>query len=255
MTTASARDTGLRRNDMSDPMQKFRYERKFLAPGVSPAGVLAVVQRHRALFREAYPPRLVHSLYLDTPGRCDYYEHVNGAPHRIKTRIRWYGQLTGTIERPTLERKVRRGSVSGKLAWPLPVLHVNDGLAPADLASALAGAGPPENLRWAMRLLEPAVVVSYLRHYFQSADGCFRLTMDSGLQFCGVHPATGAMTPLPAAAELPIVELKFDPFYAGQAPLLTNDLPFRLARCSKYVLGIERLLATTPAVAADPTWS
>jgi hypothetical protein len=239
---------------MSDPAPKFRYERKFLATGFSPAGALAVVQRHPALFREAYPPRVVHSLYLDTPARRDYFEHVNGAPHRVKTRIRWYGQLTGTVK-STLERKVKRGLVSGKLTWPLPALCVNGGLAPADLAAALAGAGQPENLRWAMRLLEPALVVSYLRNYFQSADGCFRLTVDSRLQFCGVHPATGAITALPESSVPPIIELKFDPLHAGQAAPLTNALPFRLARCSKYVLGIERLLATTPAMTAGPTLS
>jgi hypothetical protein len=252
MTTGSALEILAARNGMSDPAPKFRYERKFPATGFSPADALAVVQRHPALFREAYPPRVVHSLYLDTPSRRDYFEHVNGSPHRVKTRVRWYGRLTGHIEQPTLERKIKRGSVSGKIAWPLPALHVNGGLAPADLAAALAGAGQPENLRWAMRLLEPAVVVSYLRHYFQSADGGFRVTVDSRLQFCGVHPATGTMTALPEASVPPIIELKFDPLHAGQAALLTNALPFRLARCSKYVLGIERLLATTPAPAAGP---
>jgi hypothetical protein len=235
---------------MTDLTPKFRYERKFLAPGLSLAGVLAMVRRHPAAFRETYPARVVNSLYLDSAARRDYFEHVNGAPHRTKTRIRWYGQLTGHIQQPALERKLKRGTVSGKTAWPLSAFHVNGGLAPADLAAALDRAGLPENLRWALRLLEPAVVVSYLRYYFQSADGCFRLTVDSNLQFFGVHPGTGAISPVPAPVAPVIIELKFDPLHAPQAAPLTNALPYRLARCSKYVLGIGRLLATPPAVSS-----
>jgi hypothetical protein len=235
---------------MTDLTPKFRYERKFLASGLSLAGALAVVRRHPAAFRETYPARVVNSLYLDSPARRDYFEHVNGSPNRVKTRIRWYGQPTGHIQQPVLERKLKRGTVSGKIACPFPALHINGGLAPADLTAALNQAGLPENLRWALRLLEPAVMVSYLRHYFQSADGRFRLTVDSHLQFFGVHPATGATSPVPAPATPVILELKFDPLHAPQAAPLTNALPFRLARCSKYVLGIERLLATPTAVSS-----
>ena len=39
-----------------------------------------------------------------------------------------------------------------------------------------------------------------------------------------------------------ILELKFAPRHAElAADAVTNSLPFRLAKCSKYVLGIERL--------------
>jgi hypothetical protein len=58
------------------------------------------------------------------------------------------------------------------------------------------------------------------------------------------------MTPVPARAASVIIELKFDPLHAGRAASVTNALPYRLARCSKYVLGIERLFATQPAVSS-----
>jgi hypothetical protein len=238
-------------NVITGPAPHFRYERKFLAPKHSLASALAVVRRHPALFRETYPARRVNSLYLDSPARTDYFEHVNGVPNRVKTRIRWYGQLTGPIERPTLERKIKRGSVSGKAAGPLPALPLNGGIAPADLAAALDQAGLPAHLRWTLRLLEPAAVVSYHRHYFQSADGGFRLTVDSQLQFWGLHPGSGAMMPVPTTATPVIIELKFEPSQANHAASVTNALPVRLARCSKYVLGIERLLASPSAFSRE----
>jgi hypothetical protein len=231
---------------MMATLPNLRCERKFLAPGRSLAEVLAVIRRHRAAFRETYPARDVNSLYLDSPGRRDYFDHVNGTANRVKTRVRWYGQLTGHIERPSLERKIKRGSVSGKTACPLPPFHVNGGIAPADLAAALDGDGMPENLRLALRCLEPALVNSYERHYFQSADGRFRLTADSNLRFFGLCQATGAMTPAVSRAVPVIIELKFAPVHAERAAPITNALPFRLARCSKYVLGIEQLRVSQP---------
>ena len=85
-------------------------------------------------------------------------------------------------------------------------------------------------------------MVCYHRHYFQSADGRFRLTVDSQLRFHAVHPGTGAMAPLPARAHPVILELKFDPDHAADAGRITGVMPYRLRRCSKYVLGIFTLL-------------
>ena len=41
-----------------------------------------------------------------------------------------------------------------------------------------------------------------------------------------------------------ILELKFDARHAETAAAVTNAFPFRLQRCSKYVLGIEQLHGT-----------
>lgn len=235
---------------MNDPLPNLRYERKFLAPGLSLSEVLALVRRHPSLFREIYPGRNVHSLYVDSPSRRAYLEHINGASDRVKTRLRWYGQFSGQIDRPVLERKLKRGLVSGKISFPMPGFHVNGGLALTNLKGVLDRAGLAENLRLTLDGMEPAVVVSYYRRYFQSADGCFRATVDSTLRFLGVHPNSGAMTPLAPAAFPVIVELKFDPVHAQRAASVTNALPYRLARCSKYVLGIELLSAASPAISA-----
>jgi hypothetical protein len=46
----------------------------------------------------------------------------------------------------------------------------------------------------------------------------------------------------PPAAPV-VIELKFGLAEAEYAAPITNALPFRLARCSKYVLGINTLAA------------
>src|SRR5437879_6346363 len=97
-----------------------RYERKFLPQEFALAEVLTLVRRHPAMFREVYPPRFVNNIYLDSPGRSDYHDHVAGVPNRSKTRVRWYGAPSGHIAMPVLEQKVKHGHVGGKLSHGLP---------------------------------------------------------------------------------------------------------------------------------------
>ena len=218
-----------------------RYERKFLAQGLSLTEVVAIVRRHPALFREVYPPRAVNNIYLDSPGLGDYFDHVKGVANRLKTRIRWYGQLHGHIAAPTLERKIKRGFVGGKVTHPLPALALNGHVARHVLNAALRRAEMPELLRLALDHLQPSLVNRYQRQYWRSACGRFRLTVDWSLQFFGLR--TGAVSAISSCLRTPavILELKFEPQYAEEAAAVTNALPLRMARCSKYVLGIESL--------------
>jgi hypothetical protein len=216
-----------------------RYERKFLCGRLSLAQVLVLVHRHPALFREVFPPRAVNNIYLDSPGLRDYFAHVNGVANRAKTRIRWYGPLDGHIEKPTLERKVKRGLVSGKLTHPLPPLAFHRGLPVSQIAPALDRETVGEPLRAALRQLCPSLVNRYQRRYFLSADGRFRLTVDWDLQFWPARFVPGGTTAIRPREPGVIIELKFGPDHAEQAAPVTNALSLRMARCSKYVLGIN----------------
>jgi len=228
---------------MTPSPQSLRYELKFLAHGLSLPEAAAIVRLHPALFREVYPPRFINNIYLDTPGFQDYFDHVQGSADRLKTRIRWYGHFNGHIPAPTLERKIKRGCVGGKTAHPLPPLAFNGHVARDDLNSAMENAGLPPKLHLAIGRLQPALINRYQRRYWVSACGRFRLTLDWNLQFFACRAAAVSATPLSLHAPAVILELKFDPQHAESAAEVTNAWPFRMARCSKYVLGIERLYA------------
>jgi hypothetical protein len=218
-----------------------RYERKFVTQAMALAGVLALVRRHPAAFRETYPARWVNNLYLDTPDLRDYADHINGVAHRTKTRIRWYGTWSGEIPSPTLECKLKRGLVSGKVSHRLPAVAVNGSVCARELEAALGSTDLPDSVRLGLRFLQPSLLNRYCRHYFESADQQFRLTVDSALQFARARPVTGWIAALCAPAALVVVELKYGLAAAGAAPGITRLLPFRLSKCSKYVLGINRL--------------
>ena len=222
-------------------LPNLRYEKKFIAEGFTLAEVVARVRRHPAAFREAYPPRIVNNIYLDSPARRDYHDHVNGAANRTKTRVRWYGPHFETADRPMLERKFKRGMVSGKQAYPLTPLSINGRSLQASLTASFDTAAIPPMLRSTLRHLEPALLNRYRRHYFLSRDGNFRLTVDSDLQFGCVQPNNQPVVVSLLSTPKVILELKFGLEFAEAADFVTNTFPLRVARFSKYVAGIERI--------------
>jgi SPX domain protein involved in polyphosphate accumulation len=215
-----------------------RYERKFIAESFTLAEALALVRRHRCAFREAYSPRTVNNIYLDSPSRSAYYDHINGASHRVKHRVRWYGSLEQDIRQPVLERKFKSGSVSGKDTHLLSALQLNRQPLKTALVSTFASL--PKQLQEDLRLLEPCLLNQYRRYYFVSADGRFRLTVDSDFRFGQAHRSPAKVRP---ARGLPsvVLEVKFELQHATCAQWITDTFPFRIARCSKFILGTEGL--------------
>jgi hypothetical protein len=209
-----------------------RYERKFFVPDASQASVLAVLRMHPAVFREAFPPRFVNSVYLDTASLCDYLDHVNGAPRRSKTRVRWYGVTTGPVT-AQLEFKVRLGELGGKRSFALGELDVSSRLLSASLEPAVRHADLPAPIRVDALRRQSVLRVSYLRSYFVSASGHVRLTVDTRVE----TSAAGAVYRDPGV----IVEVKYGLSDVEAGLQITSALPWRQARMSKYVRGVDRI--------------
>ena len=226
---------------MGSPLPNPRYERKFIGEGFSLPEAVALVRRHRAAFQEVFPPRRVNNIYLDSPARSAYYEHINGAPSRVKHRVRWYGALEGQILQPVLERKFKSGSISGKDSHALAPFQLNGQPVRSSLVHAFDAATLPERLRADLHHLIPCLVNRYQRHYFVSADRRFRLTVDSDFQFAHAHDPYAKLSPAGHGIPSVVLEVKFEVQYALQAELITDSLPMRLSRCSKFILGIESL--------------
>ncbi len=217
----------------------WRYERKFIAERLSLAEVLALARRHSAAFHEIYPTRAVNNVYLDSPSLHDYYDHLGGAAHRVKTRIRWYGPLRGPNDQPHLEQKIKHGQVNTKHAYLLPSFCLNGSIDRTALARALENAGLPSLVRSRLHHMRPVLINRYQRHYLKSADGLFRLTVDSELEFH--NPNAGALHATAVSRNLVVLELKFRVPHAEFFGAVSNGFRFRLSRFSKYMLGIESL--------------
>jgi hypothetical protein len=218
-----------------------RYERKWVPPGFSLAEVLAMVRRHPAAFRPAFPERQVNNVYLDTPELNHYHDHISGASERMKVRLRWYGEFSTSGSEVVLELKRKRGWASWKESFPLPGIRLADALNRAHLPGGWNVSCLPDSLRLRLRSLRPAVANHYRRHYFQTPAGGIRLTVDSHLGFFGFEAPNHGLRRLNHTGLALVVELKYLADQADQAAEIVNRFPFRLCRCSKYVLGIQQL--------------
>ena len=218
-----------------------RYERKFIAQGFSLPETLALVRRHPGAFRETYPARIINNIYLDSPSRAAYYDHINGASNRVKHRIRWYGALLGNVPKPTLERKFKSGSVSGKDAHVLQPFHMNGEPVAQTLAALAQDPALPDRLRTELRHLAPCLINQYRRHYFVSGDGHFRLTVDSDFHFGNANAPHAKVSGVFSGVPSVVMEVKFGIEHAARAEIITNWLPVRMSRCSKFILGVERV--------------
>jgi hypothetical protein len=226
---------------VNESIHPLRYERKLIPRGYAVAEVLAAILRHPAVFRETYQARAINNIYFDTAGLGDYQDHVSGAAHRVKTRIRWYGRLCGHIARPFLERKAKFGAVGTKQRYELPSFCFDGEKLHIDLQELLNQSTVPGGVREQMLERKATLVNRYHRRYFASADRSFRLTVDTDLEFYGVGTLARKLSALARSAPPVIIELKYDLPAAERAEGITNQMPFRVERCSKYIMGMQAL--------------
>lgn len=216
-----------------------RYEVKLPLRAASPSAVLAAVRSHCMGFTEAFPPRIVSSLYFDTPDLRCYHESHAGLGRRLKLRLRWYG------DDPTLaafEWKWREGQLGSKRTLPVDV-HVP--LAELDvraLRSDVRGRLSDVDRVAFDALRQPTVLTRYRRRYYESRDGQCRLTIDDELAFAadpgGMHPRRRPSTP---ALRLQVLELKLPSAERETLVRALQSFRYRPARYSKYCAALDCL--------------
>lgn len=218
-----------------------RYELKYVVEGRMAAEVRGLVRCHPALLVEAYPPRFVNNIYLDTPTLDYYASHREGASERHKVRIRWYGELAGEAAEPALEIKIKRGMVGSKERYPLLPLAIPEGLADRALARWLRGVEDlPARVQAELAGLRVSLVNRYHRAYFATHDGRYRVTIDSRMSY--YDPRGGRLRRCRAGPEVVVLELKCGVEARAGADRIGAAIPFRLAQYSKYLAGVEGLL-------------
>ncbi len=216
-----------------------RYERKFHIRDVTPHGVECFTRVHPAIFREIYHQRRVNNIYFDTPTFSAYRDNVEGSQSRNKIRLRWYGERVDVMARPVLEIKLRDGVITGKESYPLGIDKVDSSIARRDIIRLLEDASIPEHILFHVKMRAPSLLNRYSRKYFLSADGAFRATIDSNMEY-SLPPGNGTKTLPPVQyTNSCVLELKYEPCEDQRISEITRYLPYRATRHSKYVNGIE----------------
>jgi len=223
-----------------DAQHQGRREFKFRLSSMSERAAVALVRSRVPALRAEYAPRQVSSLYFDSASYTCYYQSNAGVSERAKVRLRWYGALAPCTPL-TLELKHR----ANHLGWKSQYAFEDCDLSQVDLrelAGRFAEVVAPAERSVVRTLRMPILVTTYFRHYFSTADGGIRVTVDSGLRFTDQRRNRRLrLTGAGRASDLAVVECKTAPDRERDAAALLRGLPQRHGRFSKYCHALERL--------------
>jgi len=220
-----------------------RFERKMLAED-NDYYLENLIKLHPMHFSEIYFKRYVNNIYLDTLDYKNYFDNIEGLAGRKKVRIRWYGNLYGKIENPTLEIKIKQGLIGIKKNYPLPDVVFDHISFHRKVTPLLIGKKYlPEPLIQELKLYKPVLVNRYMRKYFLSANKQYRITIDSQMKFFQPDDNNSYFDKTYSDPFHSILEIKYSQAYDDGANQVTNYFPYRLNAISKYVKGVKELYA------------
>jgi len=214
-------------------VQKYRYERKFVINELNVHEIELQLKLHPALFSEIYHERSVNNIYFDGIDFNNYLSNVIGISQRKKIRIRWYGELFGTIQKPVLEIKNKHGHLGVKESYRLPHFVLNRNIKKCRWNEIFCRSDIPESLKLELKFTNPTLINSYSRKYFLSHDKKVRVTIDKKLRYYfiinGKEHSDSSI----------ILEIKYNYSEKNNINRITDYLNFRLTKNSKYVNGIK----------------
>ncbi|MDO8509343.1 MAG: VTC domain-containing protein [Nanoarchaeota archaeon] len=219
-----------------------RHERKFLITHITFRDIENILKLNQAMFLEAFSPRKVNNIYLDSIDLKNYQDNNDGNTKRLKIRVRWYGNLFGKIEKPVLELKIKKGEIGKKLSFPLKSFTLNNNFSFEYLInevfekSSLPG--------WLLEKLKSYQIVllnSYKRQYFLSSNKKYRITIDSNLDFIEIQNKNNLFKRKYEDRESLIIEIKYDDKNDREVSFISQQFPFRMGKSSKYIMGMNLL--------------
>ncbi|MEZ4771634.1 MAG: polyphosphate polymerase domain-containing protein [Bacteroidia bacterium] len=205
-----------------------RFERKYRITGKTRETVLQLVRMHPAGFRVLFPGRQINNIYFDTPSLSALNQNVHGIDERKKFRLRWYGEDPSKIRDAKLEVKIKHNELGRKELVDFP---------DAELTDLKTITTQVNKLLYPQAQLQPVLLSSYRRDYFISADQKFRLTVDYEMKYHSllVSPRFSGYR---VGDPVIVVELKYSEAEDGLVEFITQNIPFRQEKHSKYVNGV-----------------
>lgn len=213
---------------------KYRFERKIIIDSHSYDDLIYMFKARG--FSELFPERNICNLYLDDLNHSAYFDNILGNSKRLKHRIRWYGNLFGTVQKITLEQKIKRGNVgvknNFKVEKEFDFLQTLNFSRLTKLVRHLLGDLRDKIL---VDILYPASINTYTRAYYSDALKRFRITFDKDIKYYAFQNSIKLAKKDPRV----IVEIKYNNENDLLASQILEFFNFRLGKNSKYVNGVE----------------
>ncbi len=212
-----------------------RFEKKFFISDITKQEIENNIKLHPAVFSEIYYERFVNNIYLDSFDLSNYFDNLTGISERRKVRIRWYGDLLGEIKSPVLEIKIKSNNLSYKISYPLVEFSLDKNFTIETIRDVFIKSQLPQSLKGEFLSFEMSSFNRYKRKYFQSKDKAFRFTIDSEMQFYSLFSMWNNFLDKRVDRKNIVLELKYDGQQReGTIDFVTNFLPYRLTKSSKY---------------------
>ncbi|MEZ4828221.1 MAG: polyphosphate polymerase domain-containing protein [Bacteroidia bacterium] len=205
-----------------------RFERKYRVSGKTLSALQQMIKFHPAGFRVHHPVRQVNNIYFDTPALSALNQNVYGVRERKKFRLRWYGDDPATIHKARLEVKIKESELGRKDIFDFPDTH---------LSSLTAITADVNRLLYPQARLEPVLLSSYCRAYYISADRKFRLTIDYDMRYHSLRLSPSFHGYYVNDPQL-VIEIKYNEADDKAVEFITQHIPFRQEKHSKYVSGV-----------------
>jgi hypothetical protein len=213
---------------------KYRFERKIIIDSHSYDDLIFMFKARG--FSQLFPERTICNLYLDDLNNSAYFDNILGNSKRLKHRIRWYGSLFGTVQKITLEQKIKRGNVGLKNNFKVekefdfsPTLNFSQ------LTKLVRHVLHDLRDQVFVDILYPASINTYTRSYYSDAFNKFRITFDKNIKYYSFQNKIK----LEKADDKIIIEIKYDNENDLLASQILEFFNFRLGKNSKYVNGVE----------------
>ncbi len=205
----------------------WRYEIKFLVEPEEWFQIQQMLALHPASFKTIFPDRIVNNIYYDTPNFATCQDNMSGIAVRRKYRHRWYGQPENKFVDSVFEIKIKDNALGRKETFKISELDTNGQIPRQKLPESLCP----------LHLI-PVLQNQYLRSYYLNAEGNFRLTIDRNIKY--QKGIDHALTDRSYGIEdhRIVLELKFGQDDIPNQKEITQYIPFRTSKHSKYVTGI-----------------
>ncbi len=220
-------------------LNTYRFERKFIAENIESYNVELFLKMNPFSFNEIFHERYINNIYLDTPRLDFYYDNVAGSHNRIKFRIRWYGNMFGLIEKPILEIKIKKGNVGTKKSFFLKKFTFTENFDFKILNDIFNNSNLPNEVLLKLKNLSPSLINRYKRKYFSTFNEKYRITLDKNIEYMPVNTKNFTHFCYNDYNKI-VVELKYNNKDNKFADSISQHIPFRLTKNSKYVSGIEK---------------
>ena len=205
-----------------------RVDTKYVTTAEDLARLLeAAAPHYYALETETGKVTPYDTLYFDTPDLAMYLMHHNRRLHRVKVRVRRYGNSGLTFLE--VKRKDNHGRTKKKR---MPVEGFSLDAGAEDFLMARSGYRPEE--------LAPALETTFRRITLTDKEMTERITIDTDLRFDNLRTHLSG-----GLGDLAVIELKQDAFTPSRMSAILRELHIRPLRVSKYCIGTA---LTAPAV-------